>query len=334
MIGAEYRHYEVPHRQPPLSERLRVRALGLDLKAFQVAAEPERKGDDEDRREDADGDVEWPLDAFQGVGQVVEPERVGRRPRDAARRVEGKEPRVAHAARAGEEGGVRAQDRDEATEEDDGAAVAVEEQPPDLELRFVDPDLGAVAPQQPIAAEETDPEADVVSDDRAPGRRRPHQLDRQVVSRTRIQRGDDDHRLARKRNAQAFDGDEGEDRRVAVLAEQGVERVGGEDRRQHPATDARATRQAVRPPGQSVPRRWKLFPGGATHCGTSPRDGAFAAGDQSAAPRRAVGWVDDVVVRPRCLALPRNGLTEALIATSARDQGISMWPEAAVEPAS
>ena len=128
-----------------------------------------------------------------------------------------------HLVDPGEEGRKDAQHGNEAPEEHHLGPVLVEQVLAKPKPVLLQPDVAPVAFQQPVAAGSADHVADVVPDDRARRRGNDDPEDREPAGRPRVNRGGDQHRLPRNRNADTFDAHEDEHRQIAIGREQAVE---------------------------------------------------------------------------------------------------------------
>ena len=95
-----------------------------------------------------------------------------------------------------------------------------EDVPAHLELRLIQTDVTAVASKQPVATEPTNAETDVVADDGARNRSKDDARDGEIVCRTGIHSGGDQHGLAWEWHSEALDPDEKEYNEVAVCRQQ------------------------------------------------------------------------------------------------------------------
>ncbi len=100
--------------------------------------------------------------------------------------------------------------------------MAHEDVATNLDLRLVEPDVLAEAPQQRIAAEPADPEAEAVAGHRAARGGEDHPGDGKVTFRGKDRRGDE-HGLAGNRNPDAFNTDKERDRRIAERGQPAIE---------------------------------------------------------------------------------------------------------------
>src|SRR5579884_767282 len=120
---------------------LALRAIGeLALLPFQI----DEEHDDDDERCRAEADVDRRLQSFQRLAEVEVGEAERGRPHDPARGVEREKARPRHPVRPREERRIRAEDRDEAAEEHDLAAVPPEHPDTELEATVVDMELLSV----------------------------------------------------------------------------------------------------------------------------------------------------------------------------------------------
>lgn len=134
-----------------------------------------------------------------------------------------------HPVGTGQKRRERAQHGDELAEEHDLAAMLQKEVLAQLYAALGDSDVAAVAEQEGIAKLAADPEANVISDDCASGRRDDHPGDAQPMRRARVDRGSQQCRLAREGNNDAFDAVGQRDRALPVLANQ-VRYIGRQQR--------------------------------------------------------------------------------------------------------
>ncbi len=172
--------------------------------------------------------MRWSLQSARFLAEIIRSETVHAGPQDAARRVEQQEGKPGHAIGPGEQGGKRAEQRDEATEEHDLAAMTPKQILPDLDLALGQADVVTVAQQERIADLPPDPEPDDAADDRARRGSHDHQSNIEVVRRARVDGREDQGGLARNRNADAFEADDRGDRPIAVDREQVRRRYGKE----------------------------------------------------------------------------------------------------------
>src|SRR6185437_4237679 len=140
-----------------------------------------------------------------------------RHPQRRADGVEHEKAQPVHLQRAGDDAVELAQDDDEAGEEHDDIAVAVEEV---LDLRH--PLLGdahpaAIAHHQMVAAGPPDDIADIVADDRADPGEQQQQPDVERAARGEDGAGDE-QRLARRRHAEILEQDAERHGEIAVIA--------------------------------------------------------------------------------------------------------------------
>src|SRR6185437_1235006 len=150
------------------------------------------------------------------------------RPGHATGEIEGKEPPPIHLVDAGEQRGEGTQHGDETSEKDDLAAVLEKQIHAELHLGLVEVDISAVAQHQLVAELAAEPEADVVAEDGTGRRRGDDQGDVEVVRRSGIDGGGEQHRLARKWDADALDADKEHDRPITIGGYQLVEFMTGE----------------------------------------------------------------------------------------------------------
>ena len=134
-----------------------------------------------DQRGDQRRDPDRARVVLESVAEGVAARAEDRRPDEAAERVEQQEARPGEMVDPGEEGGEGAQHGDEAAEEDDLAAVPLEQILRHLQPALVDADVAPVAIDERKAELAPDPIAGVVADDR---RRRRAEDDENDVERT------------------------------------------------------------------------------------------------------------------------------------------------------
>src|SRR3954469_25616586 len=123
----------------------RVAALGDVGEPFGAPPEEQREDDDPADADHAERHVDRCRKALERLLAEVADQPEDRGPHDAARGVPGEEALPLHLPDAREERGVRAQDGDEAAEEDDLPAVPLEHVARDLQMPVVDAQLRAVA---------------------------------------------------------------------------------------------------------------------------------------------------------------------------------------------
>src|SRR5580704_13665897 len=181
------------------------------MAAYEVGGDDQDNdgGDDENDHAPAGQPLDLPA---QRIGGGAEEYRPGERADDV--RQEKLRPR--HAIGAGHDAGDGAQDRDELGDDDDLAAVTQEQILAEFYPRFVDPNIAAVAQQQPIAEIAADQIADAATDDRGDRRRHDHRHDVELVLGAGNDRGDDQGGLARHRKTDAFQADCAGDHEQAV----------------------------------------------------------------------------------------------------------------------
>ncbi len=153
--------------EQPVSPAVLDKRVPPPPRAASPCAAARRARQRERARRKTDRDIERRPEGLERGGEVVEANSDDGRPEDAAGGVEDEEAAPVHLHRAGQEGGLGAKDRDEAAEEDDLAAVAIEQVAADLQPVLIDADVVAVAAQQPVAAGAADQVADVVADGRS-----------------------------------------------------------------------------------------------------------------------------------------------------------------------
>src|SRR5262249_27206590 len=107
------------------------------------------------------------VDRVDVAAREIANARPDRHPERGADRVEEDEPGPVHSRRAGDDPVRVAQPFDETRDDDDLAAVALEEARGSVEPLGREEDVAAVAFHERATAEVPDPEADVVADDRA-----------------------------------------------------------------------------------------------------------------------------------------------------------------------
>src|SRR5436190_16180422 len=140
------------------------------------------------------------------------------RPEYAARGVCAEKAPPIHPVRPGKKGGKDAQDRDEAPDEDDCAAVAIEEVLPQLNPSIRDADVASIPQEEPVAEFATDPIPDVVAEDctsRCGGDDPPNV---EFVVAAAVEGGEYERRLAWQRKPHTFESDNDADSPVAVVS--------------------------------------------------------------------------------------------------------------------
>src|SRR6266516_3915165 len=193
-----------------------------------TAAQQDRPAEDDDEHHHRQTDLQWSLQSARFLAEIIRSETVHAGPQDAARGVEQQEGKPRHAIGPGEQGGNRAEQRDEATEEHDLAAMTPKQILPDLDLALGQADVVTVAQQERIADLPPDPEPDDAADDRARRGSHDHQSNIEVVRRAGVDGREDQGGLARNRNADAFEADDRGDRPIAIDREQVRRRYGKE----------------------------------------------------------------------------------------------------------
>src|SRR4051794_20171182 len=131
-------------RAVSVAEGAGVGALGHVGEPLRPAPQEEREEHDPPEADDPERDVDRRAEPLERLPAVVRRQAEDQRPDDPARRVGDQEAAPFHLPDAGEEGRVRAQDRHEAAEEHDLAAVPVEHVARDLDVRLADAHLVAV----------------------------------------------------------------------------------------------------------------------------------------------------------------------------------------------
>jgi hypothetical protein len=139
-------------------------ALGL----AEVAIEPDDAGDDDDRRAEREGALLGVVqDAVEALPEDVAEDQQHRRPAAGAEDVVGQEAPDRHSRGAGQERVDRADQADEAPEEDRLAAVAVEERLDGVDALLGQLELRPVREQELAPEPPAGEEADEVAQDRA-----------------------------------------------------------------------------------------------------------------------------------------------------------------------
>src|SRR3954452_46716 len=153
-----------------LPERAGISRLGHVREALRAPPEVKREEDDPEQADDTERHVDRRRELLERLLPVVAEQAEDRGPDDPAGCVRDEEAAPLHLPHTGEKGGVGAEQRHEASEEDDPGAVAVEDVARDLEVALPHATFVPVLEEQPVAAALADRVADVVADDRA-GRR-------------------------------------------------------------------------------------------------------------------------------------------------------------------
>ena len=193
-----------------------VRGLGPLGELRGLAPYDDNRGHGGGRGGGPEGEADGAGCLAEGVAGVVGGEAVDGGPQDAAGGVAEEETRPPHPVDAGQHGGVRPEHRNEPAEKDDLAAVAIEDVPPDLQLRFVNADIMAVLTQETVTAGATDPEADVIAQDRG-GRSRSEDNPRgQLMGVTGIASRQDKSRFPGHRYTDALGADKKSDGEISV----------------------------------------------------------------------------------------------------------------------
>src|SRR5579875_484023 len=99
---------------------------------------------------------------------------------------------------------------------------------PELELSLVQPDPASKAPEQAESAFASNPETQVVAEDRTGSGCGDHEPDLEMMRGARVDRGGQEHGLAGEGDARALDRYEEQHGPIAVGSQQMVQVVGGE----------------------------------------------------------------------------------------------------------
>ena len=124
-----------------------------------------------------------------------------------------------HLERAGDDTVELSRHDDEAREDDDRAAIAVEERLNLLQPRLGDADAPAIAQHDAMAAVIADGVADIVADHRARPSQRQHQIDVEPAPRGDDRAGDEQG-LSRCRHAEILEQDPEHDGPIAIMPDQ------------------------------------------------------------------------------------------------------------------
>ncbi len=119
-----------------------------------------------------------------------------------------------------QEGCPGTQHSDEAPKEDDLAAMLAEQVQPQFQFALIEADVASVTAQQAEPTFAAHPEPEIIAQDRPAGGCHDHQGNGQPVRRPSIDSSNQQHGLAREGNAHALDGDEEQDRPVAIGAQE------------------------------------------------------------------------------------------------------------------
>lgn len=104
--------------------------------------------------------------------------------------------------------------------------MPAEQVQPEFELALIQANVATIAAQKTEAALASDPEPQVIAQDCAAGSCYNDQRNGQLMRGSRGNSRDEQHGFARKGNARALDGDEEQDRPIAVGGQE-TEQVGG-----------------------------------------------------------------------------------------------------------
>src|SRR4051794_15083214 len=193
------------------SGRRRIRRGPARAPALAAPAHHEQHDADDDHRDDRVVDVvQVVLPRLPVRADLLADEREREHPGDAAGEGEEREAPERHPRDAGRQRDERADDRQQAREEDGRVAVTGEPAVGGREVRGPDPDLGAVLLEDvdaPVPAHRVrDPRAGEVAEDAGGGHR-----EQAVVPLGDVEAGEEHRRLARDRDARALEQHEPED---------------------------------------------------------------------------------------------------------------------------
>ena len=196
--------------------RPRQRPLGFGNKLRLMASDEEGAGREHDDHDGADDDHDRPGGVLHFVPEQVGGEPEHARPGKGADDVGEQKLRPRHAIGAGQQADDAAQHRHKAGDKDDHAAVAQEQILAELDAAFGDVQVRTEAQQQPITELSSDDEADHLANESCKRRRRHHREDVEIVFGAGKDAGQDQHRLAGKRQADALEADDQSDDDQAI----------------------------------------------------------------------------------------------------------------------
>ena len=191
-------------------------SLGLLFQAVLIAMQEEEKSDAEESRQHGSTDPDGSRQPMDVVSQQVAAQSHQASPHDAPKRIEEQKTGPAHLIGPCQEGCPRSQDGDKASEEDHFAAMLEEEILAQLELALIQANIAAIAAQEMVPAFVSDPEPEVIPQDRPAGCRDNHPGNGQLMRGSGSNGRDEQHRFTRKRNARALDRDRAQNGPIAI----------------------------------------------------------------------------------------------------------------------
>ena len=163
-----------------------------------------------------------PAQLFSLPTERIRGKPIERRPEKCADDIGQHEMGPGHAIGSGKDASDGAQNWYELSDENDLAAMPQEQILTELDAAFGDPQIAAIAQQQPIAEFTTYDIADHATDDRRARCSQDHRGDVEIVLGSSNNRSDDERRLPRERNTDVFQADDTGNYKQAV----GVNEVG------------------------------------------------------------------------------------------------------------
>src|ERR1700674_764768 len=160
------------------------------------------------------------------------------RPDNAAGGIEEEKPSPIHSVRPGQDRGEHAQNRDEAAEEHDLAAMPLKQVEAEFQFAFGQSDAPAVAQQQAVSGLASDPVSGVVAHDGAGCRNHDDEPDVQLVGGAGIDCRQNQHCLAGKRDSHALERNGAADAPIAVCRDQPGQISEFDGHRQRPSPGA------------------------------------------------------------------------------------------------
>src|SRR5258708_15479453 len=185
-----------------------------------MAAHVDQERDDGECSQHDGDDSDWPCQPMNVITQEVAPQAIKRGPRNSPQGIEEQKGCPTHPVGSSQERCPDAQYRDKASEEDDLAAVLHEEVLPQFQFALAKVKSRPIPTQEAISPFAPDPEAQVIPQDRAAGSSDDHQRKRELVSRSSIDGGKEQHGLAREWNTSALDTNKGQHCPIAIRGQQ------------------------------------------------------------------------------------------------------------------
>ena len=200
----------------------------LVFQALLVAAQKEKKADNDQRGQDHGDGANRACQPMHVISKEVASQSVDGGPCDSSERIEEQKAVPGHTVCSGQEGGPGAEHGYEASKEDYFAAMFHKEVLSKLQLALVESNIAAKATEQAVASFTSDPEAQIIAQDRAAGRCRDYQGNKKAMRCTSVDGGDDEHSFTWEGDTSALNGHEEQDCPVAV----GSEKMGQVERRE------------------------------------------------------------------------------------------------------